>query len=356
MELLKKYEDFLISNASQITGIEGTLRSITYFLPGRFQDAEFASQALFAGLNVLGLYHDSILRRAALSQGKPVSDSADGSPFNKYTAYWFSKSPLHKQISLILSIISYTQVVLEMAVSKKHGKKAKWRLIFGIELFKAALRLMLLRMTNDRMLLSPTHLQRDIDPASLSGSNGLSSQDVEEKTWLGKKTRLRHPQMNATIELNGAPKQSNTGLTPNQKYNDVTEYLMSKVLTPEKLRKPEDTVSVLSRLGKLGEVLYILRPLIYESSSQAAIHRSFTSPYGSTKSTMTALEKAELSRRFHQMWYNILRGQFYERFTRPRLEKFCIATQDRALLSIVAGVIRDYQPLWEKVYFYTSAS
>lgn len=69
--------------------------------------------------------------------------------------------------------------------------------------------------------------------------------------------------MNATIELNGAPKQSNTGLTPNQKYNDVTEYLMSKVLTPEKLRKPEDTVSVLSRLGKLGEVLYILRPLIY---------------------------------------------------------------------------------------------
>lgn len=85
---------------------------------------------------MLGLYHDSILRRAALSQGKPVSDSADGSPFNKYTAYWFSKSPLHKQISLLLSIISYTQVVLEMAVSKRHGKKAKWRLIFGIELFK----------------------------------------------------------------------------------------------------------------------------------------------------------------------------------------------------------------------------
>jgi hypothetical protein len=53
-----------------------------------------------------------------------------------------------------------------------------------------------------------------------------------------------------------------------------------------------------------------------ESASQAAITRSFTSPYGSTKSTMTALEKAELSRRFQQMWYNVLRGQFYERYTR----------------------------------------
>ena len=41
---------------------------------------------------------------------------------------------------------------------------------------------------------------------------------------------------------------------------------------------------------------------------------------------------------------------------RPRLEKFCVATQDRFLISIIAGVIRDYQPLWEKVYFYTSSS
>ncbi|GAB5588948.1 hypothetical protein Unana1_03848 [Umbelopsis nana] len=377
MELLKKYEDFLITNASQITGIEGTLRSITYFLPGRFQDAEFASQALIAGLNVLGLYHDSILRRAALSQGKPLADGTDGSTFNKYTAYWFSKSPLHKKISLLLSVISYTQVVLEMAVSKKHGKYAKWRLIFGVELFKAALRLTLLRLTNDRMLLNPTHLQRDIDPASLSRHDGLLPQEKEDKTWVGKKTGLRHPQMESAIELNGNAKEAANGFAPKQKYNDVTEYLMSKVLTPEKLRKPEDTVSILTRIGKLGEILYILRPLIYvlaifkygryswrpwlislavESASQAAISRSFTSPYGSTKSTMTALEKAELNRRFHQMWYNLLRGQFYERFTRPRLEKFCLATQDKTLLSIVAGVIRDYQPLWEKVYFYTSAS
>ncbi|KAG2175709.1 hypothetical protein INT43_001356 [Umbelopsis isabellina] len=385
MELLKKYEDFLISNASQITGIEGTLRSLTYFLPGRFHDAEFASQALFAALNVLGLYHDTILRKAAKSQGKlPSGDNIDSSPFNKYTAHWFKKSSVYKNISLVLSVISYTQVVLEMAVTKKLGKRAKWRLVFGVELLKAMLRLTLLKLTKERMLLNPNHLQRDVDPASLSTPDGYQAQSVEAKTWKGKKTGLVHPQMDAAIELNGNAKPESNGFTPaeaQRKYGDVTEYLMSKVLTPERLRKPEDTVSILNRLGKLGEVLYILRPLIYvlaifkygryswrpwlismivESASQAAITRSFTSPYGSTKSTMTALEKAELSRRFNQMWYNVLRGQFYERYTRPRLEKFCIATQDRFLISIVAGnitgVIRDYQPLWEKVYFYTSAS
>jgi Peroxisomal membrane protein (Pex16) len=56
--------------------------------------------------------------------------------------------------------------------------------------------------------------------------------------------------------------------------------------------------------------------LAVESASQAAVSRSFTSPYGSTKSTMTALETAELSRRYHQMWFNMLRGRFYEQFTR----------------------------------------
>lgn len=93
----------------------------------------------------------------------------------------------------------------------------------------------------------------------------------------------------------------------NMSYNTCT-----KLLSP-----PCFSILVLA-IFKYGR--YSWRPwlisLIVESSSQAAIHRSFTSPYGSTKSTMTALEKAELSRRFHQMWYNILRGQFYERFTR----------------------------------------
>lgn len=136
---------------------------------------------------------------------------------------------------------------------------------------RAALRLTLLRLTNDRMLLNPTHLQRDIDPASLSRHDGLLPQEKEDKTWVGKKTGLRHPQMESAIELNGNAKEAANGFAPKQKYNDVTEYLMSKVLTPEKLRKPEDTVSILTRIGKLGEILYILRPLIYGKSPVAHI-------------------------------------------------------------------------------------
>lgn len=42
---LARYESFLIGNASTIATIESSLRSVTWILPGRFKDAELASEA-----------------------------------------------------------------------------------------------------------------------------------------------------------------------------------------------------------------------------------------------------------------------------------------------------------------------
>ncbi|KAK0540184.1 hypothetical protein OC842_000576 [Tilletia horrida] len=63
MSVLDSYERFLLANGSQITAVESSLRSLTYFLPGRFKDAELAGEAIYAALNLLGMYHDSILVR-----------------------------------------------------------------------------------------------------------------------------------------------------------------------------------------------------------------------------------------------------------------------------------------------------
>jgi peroxin-16 len=40
-----RYESFLFSNASTIGTIESSLHSLTWFLPGRFKDAELISEA-----------------------------------------------------------------------------------------------------------------------------------------------------------------------------------------------------------------------------------------------------------------------------------------------------------------------
>lgn len=42
---LARYESFLINNVSTISTLESSLRSVTWFLPGRFKDAELASEA-----------------------------------------------------------------------------------------------------------------------------------------------------------------------------------------------------------------------------------------------------------------------------------------------------------------------
>lgn len=39
------YEAFVVGNVGTISSIESSLRSLTWFLPGRFKDAELASEA-----------------------------------------------------------------------------------------------------------------------------------------------------------------------------------------------------------------------------------------------------------------------------------------------------------------------
>jgi hypothetical protein len=39
------YESFLLNNVSAMSTLESSLRSLTWFLPGRFKDAELASEA-----------------------------------------------------------------------------------------------------------------------------------------------------------------------------------------------------------------------------------------------------------------------------------------------------------------------
>lgn len=41
----RSYESLLVANATRISSIESSLRSLTWFLPGRFKDSELASEA-----------------------------------------------------------------------------------------------------------------------------------------------------------------------------------------------------------------------------------------------------------------------------------------------------------------------
>lgn len=118
------------------------------------------------------------------------------------------------------------------------------------------LRLTLFQTTGQRMTLYPTHLQRDVDPATLVSTGLNSNTPSKDDGWVGQRTGVTVPSLSSSIDLNN-------GLRNKNAHTDVTEYLLSKVLTPEKLRKPEQMVQIQKNISKLGELLYILRPLVY---------------------------------------------------------------------------------------------
>jgi mannan polymerase complexes MNN9 subunit len=52
---------------------------------------------------------------------------------------------------------------------------------------------------------------------------------------------------------------------------------------------------------------------------------------------MMPLEKQEYERRLKLLFFNLMRGVFYLRITRPRLERFCNKTEDKPILSMVSS-------------------
>ncbi|KAG0053097.1 Peroxisomal membrane protein pex16 [Gryganskiella cystojenkinii] len=368
MDFLKKYESFIFKNASQVSSIESTLRSLTYILPGRFDDADLASEALFSTLNLLGIYHDTILTKHVASL--PATHRPTPSPLNRYTRDWQSHSLTYKRIAMVLTVIQYTEVLIEMGVQKKWGQQYKWRVITALEAFKVAGRLALLRLTNQRMIMYPVHTERDVDPSTLADL-AEAEQSVKESHWTGTRTGTPRLQLSAVQKSSGKL---------SSKSSDVTEFLLSKVLTPDTVRKPRDLVGMLGGLGVFGEYLFVLRPLIYvlamrkygqkswypwllslsiELASRVSLKTFLSNRSGGPAgrgSSGTALEKDEMKRRLWLMLYYVLRSPFYDRFTKERLHNFCESASKKPLISLVAGIVRDYQPLWESVYFYTAGS
>jgi peroxin-16 len=89
---------------------------------------------VYAALNLFGLYHTSILKKAISAHAK--ENNIEESAFNKYLDYWTKKSKLTSVTTTLLSMISYTQVLIEMAILKKWGKKKQWLGITYLETIK----------------------------------------------------------------------------------------------------------------------------------------------------------------------------------------------------------------------------
>jgi peroxin-16 len=121
--------------------------------------------------------------------------------------------------------------------------------------------------------------------------------------------------------------------------NDITNYLLSKVLTADDIKPPKSLLHRISGKGQVAEILYILRPVVYALAMQRWSGNKrdwrpwllgFGIEYGSRQLAkkdlkervagglrgLTGLEREELKKRGRGMGWWVMRGAFYENITR----------------------------------------
>ncbi|POR34325.1 Peroxisomal membrane protein PEX16 [Tolypocladium paradoxum] len=374
---LAMYGDFITKNAGQVSQIESALRSLTYIIPGRFRDAEIASESIHSGVQLLSLYHDGLLSRAA--SRLPVAPVR--SAHARYTRFWTHKSKLYRRVAMVLQMVIYTELLCEMTAKRRGGERTRWRVVVLLEAIKAACRLLLLRVTRSRPLVTPALPERepipeDEDEAGLGLGGGDGDQDQGSRSESELMDEVA-PNSAAALMGDGGPSRDRkppherdwtmprTGMSlpslPDP--GDISAYLLGRVLTADDIKPAAKLLNQLQGSGQAAEVLHILAPLAYAVALARSRNKKSWTPWlvgvaveygarqlrdGSLRTT--TLERDEWNKRGWAMGWWAMRGALYENVT-----KGVVGGVSKRMPGFVAGILDDYEYLWENYYFSTSA-
>jgi len=349
---------------SAMSTLESSLRSLTWFLPGRFKDAELASEALAASLNLVSMYHDTLL--AKVTQRDPhYHPLIPSSLHTRFTRAWSDKNSRYKWAARALEFIRFTELVLEMTLRRKVSARTRWRIVVLLEAMKAFLRIVILRIVR-RPLLFPPIPERDFDPAALPSLSGTPSPTIAPSS-----VSSSPPATPSHIKNNRVPLPPHPLLTspflPTDTSTPAEDYLLPKALTTSSVKPSHALLKTLSYPRDwLAELLYILRPLVYVSllvSDDRKSNRPLASALllevvsrtlRRTPPPSAALERSEYARRDRDMVWYLLRGSIWESYTRPKLESFADMASQKPLLSLFGALVRDWVPLIDEYYYYTA--
>ncbi|KAH9837218.1 peroxisomal membrane protein PEX16 [Rhodofomes roseus] len=358
-----RYESFLVKNVSTISSLESTLRSITWILPGRFRDAELASEALSASLNVMSMYHDTLLEKVVQADPK-YKALIPPSLHTRYTRAWSEKDSLYKWAARVLQLVRFTELLIEMGLRRKVSQRNRWRGIVLLEVIKAVSRLVLLRITR-RPVLTPPIPEREFDPSAIP----LDAEAVSP-TLAPSSPPSSLPVTPEHLKNNHEPLPLHPLLTPpppTQSPQQVEDFLLPKALNTSSVKPPTALIATLaSPKDWLSEIIYILRPLVY--ATMLSRKRRNTNPLmvilmmellarnmRRVPQRSAQLERAEYALRDRDMLWYILRGSIWESWTKPKLEAFANKTANAPLLGLFSALMRDWVPLIDEYHYCESS-
>ena len=245
---MKWYEEFLLSNAQRIEGIENALTALSYILPGRFKDADIASEVLYMILRFVTLNHDKII-------GTIAHKFKTKSLHSKYIEN-VSRNKQYTIVAHLLTFTEYSETVVEMIVQRKLSESAKWHFISILEFIKFVLKLRLLQVNQQRMLVYPLVSGRDIDPQE------LTTEQTTTTTWTGGRSKQDFNTLQSmTRFVKQDSRYDNEFLYSEDALDD---YIRSKALK-HVVSGPDNMVPSLFGIDLAVEITSHFRPLLYGS-------------------------------------------------------------------------------------------
>ena len=205
-------------------------------------------------------------------------------------------------------------------------------MVVVLEMIKAVCRMLLMRLTNSRPLVNPPLPEREVDPRipedespDKSQWNGMQTPSVSEAesdslTWTMPRTGL---------SLSTLPDS-----------NEITEYLLKKVLTADDIKAPKQLLHRMTTIqGQVAEMMWIMRPVLYalamqrwqgdkrswspwlmgisiEIAARQLAKKDLAERVAGGLRGLTGLEREELKKRGWSMAWWAMRGAFYENITR----------------------------------------
>lgn len=328
---------------------------------GRFRDAEIASESIHSFVQLLSLYHDSLLSRAISRLPMPPIRTAHA----RYTRFWTQKSKLYRRIAMVLQMVIYTELLCEMTAKRRGGERSRWRVVVLIESIKAVCRLLLLRVTRSRPLVTPVLPEREPIPEDDEMSEEQEQEQKSESELLDEVAPHSLSALDIKPPHEREWKMPRTGMSlpslPDP--SDISSYLLGRVLTADDIKPANKLLNRLQGASQAAEVLHILAPLVYAVALARSKNKKSWTPWmvglaveyaarqlRDMSLRTTALERDEWQKRGWGMGWWTMRGAFYENVT-----KGVVGGVTRRMPGFVAGILEDYEYLWENYYFSTSA-
>ncbi|KAG8391738.1 hypothetical protein BUALT_Bualt01G0218300 [Buddleja alternifolia] len=309
------------------------IQGLTWFLPERFSESEIGPEAVTSILGIITAVNEHILDTTPIqTRTGPVESSSF--PF-----------------SLCITLLKDLETLVEVVAQQFYGEEKKWNFIAITEAIKGLLRLAMLRNSGYKMLLhggESINDGKDPDDSNARGNGPLPRPGQQGVSGI-----LKNHHGPAPWDLEGRALSALNRFGENARTVSAPTWL-NRVHHQQAIMEPPMTVAETPSLSTflsekgipgglllMGEVMFILRPLIYVLLIRKYGTRSWfpwltslgvdlvgngiisfvTSLRRNNKEfRLSNLEKNELKRRKLLWMLYLMRDPFFTKYTRQRLD------------------------------------